>query len=210
MRSNKQFLFVSVIVLLAGFCSTAAAQTELPRTEIGIQVTLPIYNADGYNPETGIGGRFTYNLNKYLAVEGAVTYFPNKPDICDNGVSTCNARKYQGVGDERLLGVFGAKVGYRHNKFGLFLKARPGFIQLYKSPFNGDNTGCVFHTRREGYLICRVTDFAFDTGSVVEFYPTKRLMFRTDVGTVIIRQGDVYKTPVKGLFQVSVGVGVRF
>ena len=209
MRLNKQFLFGSVIVLLAGFCSTAAAQIELPKTEIGIQVILPIHNADRYNPETGIGGRLTFNLNKYLAVEGAVTYFPNQPDLCANGLGSCNARKYLGVGDERLLGVFGAKVGYRHNKFGLFLKARPGFIQLNKFVFN-KNVNCVTRTL-EGSCVGRVIDFAFDTGGVVEFYPAKHLMFRTDVGTTLVRLGELDNlAPLKGLFQVSVGVGVRF
>lgn len=150
MRSNIQILLVAVIVLLAGFRSTVTAQTELPRLEVGVQVTLPVYNVDRYNPETGIGGRLTYNLNKYLAVEGALTYFPNQPDNCNTDRGDCNARKYQGFGDERLLGAFGAKAGYRHNRFGLFLKARPGFIQLYKNPFGGDLTGCVSRTRGEG------------------------------------------------------------
>lgn len=209
MKSNKRFLLTSIFTLLVSLCSTAAAQSELPKIEVGVQVTLPLQDRERYNPETGIGGRLTYNLNKHLAVEGAFSYFPNRPDSCNTGVSTCNARKYQGFGDLRLLGVFGAKVGYRYNKFGLFFKARPGFIQLNKSPSNGNLAGCNVRTAA-GFLVCRITDFAFDTGGVVEFYPATRLMFRTDIGTVIVRQGDVYKAPIEGLFQVSVGVGVRF
>jgi hypothetical protein len=208
MKSNKQFLFVSAFVLLAAFCSTAAAQSELPKYEVGVQVTLPLQDRERYNPETGIGGRLTYNLNKHLAVESALSYFPNRPDACNTGFGSCNARKYQGFGDLRLLGVFGAKAGYRSNKFGLFFKARPGFIQLYKSP-NGNGAVCDVRTAT-GFLVCRVTDFALDTGIVAELYPVRRWMLRTDVGTVLVRQGDFYKTPVVGLLQVSVGVGVRF
>jgi hypothetical protein len=202
MRSHRQSLFISIFVLLATFCSTVIAQTELPRTEIGIQATLPVA-VGSYEADTGIGGRLTYNLNKHLAVEGALSFFPATPDNC-----TSHRCRYFGLGDERLLGVFGVKAGYRYDRFGLFLKARPGFRRLGKFPTDGV---CRTQTRTpEGLCVNGVTYFAFDTGGVVEFYPTRRLMFRTDVGTAIIRQNDIYNAPLKGLIQINVGVGVRF
>ncbi len=202
MRLNKQSLFIPVFALLAAFCSTVIAQTELPRTEIGIQATLPAA-VGHYEADTGIGGRLTYNLNKHLAVEGAFSFFPAKPDDC--GSHRC---RYYGLGDERLLGVFGVKAGYRYDRFGLFLKGRPGFMRLGKFPSDGV---CRTQTRTpEGLCLAGITYFAFDTGGVVEFYPTKHLMFRTDIGTAIIRQNDIYQAPLKGLIQINVGVGLRF
>lgn len=213
MRSNMRILLVSVIVLLTAFCSTAVAQTELPRTEIGLQVSLPVPTENQFYTGTGIGGRLTFNLNKHLAVEGAATYFLNNLGICDIGAGLCKTRRYEGFGDERLLGVFGIKAGRRGDKLGLFLKARPGFMQVNKP--TGKVTDCAFSVRippqtAQGLCVNRVTYFAFDTGGVVEFYPTKHLMFRADLGTAIVRQRDLFDHHTKGLVQVNVGVGVRF
>lgn len=211
MRPNKQVLFVSIFILLTAFCSTAMAQSELPKTEVGIQVTLPIATVNQFLTDTGIGGRLTYNLNEHIAVEGAVSYFPNNLGICDIGAGFCNVRRYEGFGDQRLLGVFGAKAGYRYDKLGLFLKARPGFIQLDK--FEGKTTGCVTRIRNlgpdEGPCVSRVNFFAFDTGGVIEFYPSRPLMLRTDLGTALVWQRNA-PSRVKGLVQVSIGVGLRF
>jgi hypothetical protein len=70
---------------------------------------------------------------------------------------------------------------------------------------------------------------AFDVGGVVEFYPSKRIVTRFDVGDTIIRYGDTTVTSIQGPidgpftlvpitiggetrhnFQFSAGVGFRF
>ena len=71
-------------------------------------------------------------------------------------------------------------------------------------------------------------DFAFDLGGVAEYYPTRRLVLRFDIGDTIIRQslpdviipsgpppGSVIlpapdRTSTKHNLQINAGVGFRF
>lgn len=179
---------------------------ELPRFEVGAQFSSLNRNNEG--GRNGFGGRFTYNFNKYVAAEAETNFFPGEE---------FNGRAAQAV--------FGAKVGKRWNKFGIFGKARPGFVyysagksEVFANPDNS------LRFTREG-----TTNFALDVGGVLEFYPSKKLVTRFDFGDTIVRQGgqtinSVILNPngnyenrtftlrgqTRHYFQFSAGIGFRF
>jgi hypothetical protein len=161
--------------------------------------------------ETAIGGRFTFNINKTIALEAATYFFPNKCFSCERTNGTLTE------------GLFGVKVGKRFEKWGIFGKARPGFASANRaevefvgnSPFNVE-----FH---------RATYFAFDLGGVVEFYPSKRIVTRFEAGDTMIhfrrrtssfpfidQTGNIVVVPftqparTTHNFQFTAGVGFRF
>jgi hypothetical protein len=76
-------------------------------------------------------------------------------------------------------------VGKRFEKWGIFAKGRPGVASFSRGGFNlvpaSGQPGVPF-----GFEFNRVNSFAVDAGSVVEFYPSKRLVTRFDVGDTII------------------------
>jgi hypothetical protein len=154
----------------------------------------------------GVGGRIGYNLNQHFTIESELNFFPRggRSDRIGEG------RKAQAL--------FGAKIGVRTEKVGLFGKARPGFMY-----FSEPNQECPLEEN-----ICNPLPkfrFAMDVGGVVEIYPSERAFVRFDVGDTLIRFPDFRNSvsepgfptvrvtlPGKTThnFQFSVGVGVRF
>lgn len=80
-----------LVLAVCIFClcvETAYAQSDVPRFEIGAQfTTLTIKEVQGFQSidgilppgsrtEPGVGGRFTYNINDYVAAEAEVNFFP--------------------------------------------------------------------------------------------------------------------------------------
>jgi hypothetical protein len=195
-----------LIILLVPI--SVSGQSDISNFEVGIQAS---YMGDRpgilfFEPRSlGGGVRLTYNLNRFLAVEGEMNYFP------ETGLD--KVRKIQGQ--------FGVKSGMRFNKFGLFGKIRPGFMHteyeyqffciqtdsLCPLTFRGDDTG-----------------FSFDVGGVFEFYPAKRVIMRFDIGDTIVTREDQF--PYRGnrsfpfflpqsrhtsnTLQLSTGIGIRF
>ena len=152
----------------------AKAQTkpspDLPKYEAGADFTT--FTINGNQVELGAGGRFTYNINKSFAVEAAGYFSPGTCDSCPGQVTGRIAE-----------GVFGVKAGKRFSKVGIFAKARPGFMTIGKGyfdfvPISGGFVNSVPH---------RTTPFALDLGGVFEFYPSKRILLRADVGDTILR-----------------------
>jgi hypothetical protein len=192
--------------------NAAKAESEPSKFELGVQFSsLREGNIPLAGDTTNVGGgiRLTYNFNKYIAVEGELNYFPS------TGID--NLRKGQGQ--------FGVKSGYRFNRFGVFGKARPGFIYANREVFvscfpifiaPGTTLlaipGCSLSTYSQNN-----TRFSMDLGGVFEYYPSKRVIVRFDTGdTIISRRG----TPIfiGGLshlgssnnLQLGAGVGFRF
>lgn len=126
----------------------------------------------------GFGGRIGYNFNNSVAVEAEVNYFPQE-------------RRLDGQEIELLAGI---KAGQRFDRFGIFGKARPGFISTRVDNFVRNGGACVavfpppvgcFNEVRG-----RETRFALDVGGVIEFYPSKRTIVRFDAGDTISRMGE--------------------
>ncbi len=211
-RKQYFFTFSSAALLVALFFIPALAQSgEVPKVEVGAHFSLirlfeetPIFPpADGpvtgyrrdYKTNVGFGGRAGYNLTKQIALESEINYFPQ-----DYNRVTINA----------VEGLFGVKAGWRGKKVGAFGKARPGFFH-YEEPIVCITTPCNNPT---------FTNFALDLGGVLEFYPSRSLVTRFDLGDTMIRQQRITGSfgPVlpaaKDVFhhnlQFSAGVGFRF
>ncbi len=221
---TKTILAAALVMLsLLLINQRASAQTETPRYEVGAQftsLTKPGFGQSRTDP--GFGGRFTYNITDYLAVEAETNFFPEK--------STFNVpAENEGRAVE---GLFGVKAGKRFSKFGIYGKARPGFISFSQGKqeafplANSSNQFPIFDVRRS-----RLTNFATDVGGVLEFYPSRHIVTRFEAGDTIIRYRNRTINDITGFdpatgqysfgpvtiqgdtrsnFQFSAGVGYRF
>ena len=243
---KQPLLFIVAVVtslLLSG--SEVLAQADIPRFELGGQFSLLSRNRpssqsddffifDDFNNffpgrvnRPGFGARFTYNKTKNIAFEAEGNFFPERQEVF-------------GVPDGHIFqGQFGVKAGRRCEKVGFFGKLRPGFVTFTKSSqFSGFRGVFVRHPSRGVDVLLdepqfrtgKATYFSTDVGGVVEFYPSRRIVTRFDIGDTIIRYGE-YGEPasvvcplccpcVTQLFlrsaetkhnlQFSAGVGIRF
>jgi hypothetical protein len=193
-------------------------RSELSRFEVGALVSLlGIKDANGLTDlfprrEVGVGGRFTYNLKSYLALEAELNFFPR-----DFRRFTTNF-----TGGPMLEGLGGVKAGIRKHKFGVFGKFRPGFessgrAEIPRFP-NGDGPD---PQNPFGFERIRSTQFALDVGGVFEFYPSRRAIVRFDAGDTVVRYPGVefihfpegsriFKTVYSHNLQFSAGFGFRF
>ena len=113
---RKRFLMVvSSMLLLCFTCLISQAQNKtvsddekVPTYEIGGQIFSFAGNDLGFGG--GAGGRFTYNLNNYIAFDSEVDFF-----LPDEGPPYATQ------------GLFGIKAGTRIKRVGIFAKVRPGF-----------------------------------------------------------------------------------
>jgi hypothetical protein len=169
---NRTLLVVAVIFLSH---SQAFSQShELPKFEVAAEFTTLEREAFSQRrTEPGIGGRFTYNLNKVISLEAAGYFFPKRCFQCRNAGNVAE-------------GLAGVKVGKRFEKWGFFAKARPGAISFSRgaldvlvAPGSSPFGPVDFEFKRE-------TAFALDLGGVVEFYPSKRIVTRFDFGDTIM------------------------
>jgi hypothetical protein len=220
-RKSVSSLLFSLLVL----CITTAASGQSnasstgKKLEIGAQLTsLTLFRPEsqgypGYDvTEPGFGGRLTYNLTDKIAVEAELNLFPNK-------------NVFQFLGEGRAVqGQFGVKAGKRFQRFGLFAKARPGFLSVgdvffFEPGATGTSMGVTLINER----IARRTYFTTDVGGVLEFYPSRQAIVRFDAGDTIVRYSPGFEpigfnpatlTPVaakiKHNFQFTVGVGFGF
>ena len=216
--------------------SHARAQSaDLPKYELAEDFSSLTLDSGTTLP--GLGGRFTYNVNKHLALEAAGYFYPGHCPSC-LGETTGHV----------VEGLFGVKVGKRFQKWGVFAKARPGFMSFGNSAFNvspltimGTSRGQIqcYGPPSTGTLPCfrieenRLTAPVLDLGGVLEFYPSRRIVVRIDGGDTIIRYLQrSYTTltvdpanPTSGIpilapgtspaytrhsFQFTAGVGFRF
>ena len=201
MLSFKSAVTLCVLLLLTLIThKSAIAQQAESKIEVGAQFSV-LGNGRGYFfddvPSIGGGLRLTFNLTRYLALEGESNYFP--------------AAGFNDV--RRFQGQFGVKSGLRFNRFGVFGKVRPGFINtkynvllLCAQPVCPPNSVCIpiFPT------VCstiKITDtgFSMDVGGIMEFYPSKRITVRFDVGDTIVNHQFATHN-----LQLSAGVGFRF
>lgn len=198
-----KFMFRAIV--LAGVLSVGGqiswAQTEVPKVELGVHLTT-MRLSELKDTDVGFGGRATFNLNSRVAVEGELNFFPRELD--------------SHVGN-RLQGLFGVKAGQRWEKFGLFAKARPGFIR-FSDVSSRIACPAVIPAPLGCLLASGKTEFAMDIGGVAEFYPSKRTVVRVDLGDTLIRYRGPFGRPSGGTannltshnVQLNVGVGVRF
>jgi len=215
---NRMNFMLVVAILTCSLPSLAFAQSqsdEVPRYEVGAQftsITKPSF--DGGRTEIGGGARFTFNLNRSIALEAEGNFFPHKCSFC--GDNSGNITQ----------GLFGVKAGKRFQKWGIFAKGRPGFVSFSRGDSKFISTGGGAFPE---FSQRRLTNFAMDVGGVLEFYPSKHIVTRFDAGDTMIKYRSrdsnyISFDPTGGFtlvpytvpgetrhnFQFSAGVGFRF
>ena len=242
MKNKKLIIFVIFalsITLSQSVWSQSADDSDdskIKKYEVGGQITVlhqrsyednsQVFNEnlssrlpDNHQTEIGLGGRFTYNFNKNIAVEVEANYFP---------VNRLAGKEIDRIfGTDEFIRLFvepkgrkfqafaGPKIGYRGKKIGVFGKIRPGLFYVDRFPsISFLSLSPAFSTA--DYQDIKAVFYATDVGGVVEFYPSKRTVLRFDVGDTII----VYKAGIKPkefnpgftrhTFQFSTGFGFRF
>lgn len=177
---------------------TSIDQERTPRFEVGAQFTslfvdppasVPVglsIGGDRVHVEPGFGGRFTFNLTENIAFEAEGNYYTRELF----GLPNPSGHIFQAQ--------FGGKVGKRWNKWGLFGKARPGFVG-YSRVSELVSTRVVNVQFLNEIISVEVGEFrvakqyypSIDIGGVVEFYLSPRWMARFDIGDTVIRYGEV-------------------
>ncbi len=165
-------LYAALVVLSCymSLASVGEAQ-EFTRTEVGLESSTLFGNRIRSKTDSGIGGRFTYNLTSSLALEADGNYYLTRATI------------FSVQADGRATSAFfGPKAGFRKSKFGVFFKARPGFVSFSDVLTSASTIGELSTARK--------THAAFDLGGAFEFYPSRRAILRVDLGEVLVRYGD--------------------
>jgi Outer membrane protein beta-barrel domain len=145
-------------------------EAESRRFEVGIQLaTLGSERSPNFDVtnEIGVGGLFSYNINKYFSADGALTMFPKEYHHVD----------FQ-QGGSITQGLFGLKTGIRGERVGVFLKMRPGF-QRYSQTIQD------FTLPLGQRPVNSLTHFAFDLGGVIEVKISTRTLMRFEAGDVM-------------------------
>lgn len=221
----KTVAFLASLILLTVLLSVGAhaQQPDAPsKIEVGVHFTSLTsiiqtqqgggglgLSVDPGRTETAVGGRFTFNVTKSVALEAEGNFFPQE--------------KFSGFFNEGNLvqGQFGVKAGKRFDKFGVFGKARPGFASFSNIITQVGTSTITFEGQTFTFPIFepkRRTYFSMDLGAVLEFYPSRKLLTRFDVGDTIIHYGSEAAFPsatspgsrTNHNFQVSAGIGFRF
>ena len=233
---KKAMLVLAALFVAFSVCGQQAlAQSDEKKIEVGGQfsllrvptltvqstgivcVTLPCPTtafSQGTEIDPGFGARIGYNVSPYVTLEAEGNLFPRDRDR---------------EGGRKAQGLFGAKVGKRFDKAGVFAKARPGFVRFNRGDYQPVGACiAVFPPPIGCFQPVAKTNFAIDLGGVGEFYPSKNTILRFDAGDTIIRFGarnaaassttagptGLVVVPLaaetKHNFQVSVGVGFRF
>jgi hypothetical protein len=225
-------LVILVLALFFGSQFVRAQSTErTPRFEVGAQFTslsvnphspmcfaVCLVDDDRRYSEPGVGIRFTYNLTNNIGLEGEANAFPKEYPGYTHSLSGLSGRNAQAQ--------FGVKAGKRFRKIGFFGKARPGFVSFSKVSYVVSTSTIIFFGRE--FTIGQFGEkprkfFSTDLGGVVEFYPSRRVVTRVDLGDTIVRYGEIFvpgfslsnaiqRSPpeTRHNFQLSVGVGFRF
>lgn len=191
------------------------AEFKLAKFEVGGHVSSLSLGRGNTSP--GVGSRFTYNVNNFLALETEGNVFPGL-SIGNNG------RKYLAAAQ----GLFGIKLGKRWKKIGVFAKFRPGFMGFRsKSQVadarSADAARAALATSE--FETKTVVHPMVDVGGVVEIYSSRRIVTRFDFGDAIVyNRGSVpnissgaegarpgaYTGLPKHNFQLGTGISLRF
>lgn len=212
---------------------------KIPKFEIGghgtimfqggdIEVSDVVFRRAGFNDrvtvdkryESGFGGRFTFNVNRNLALESELNFTPSTKTF-DEIIRGGSIPTRRSSGGEKTQFLAGVKYGYRGKRFGVFGKVRPGFIRfnafesidlkvVVPSPGGGPPKNILLSLSEKP-----ATFFNVDIGGVFEYYPTKRTVIRFDAGDTIIRFHGQDPKAINPSFtrhnlQMNLGFGFRF
>jgi hypothetical protein len=158
------------------------------------------------NFNLGIGARATFNITRYISLETEWNALPQE-------------NEYSG---KKSQWFYGLKVGVRKQRFGIFAKARPGYMYFSKDycddipPLRGSYR-CLGSLKRNP---------AIDIGGVLELYTKRQGVVRIDIGDTAVHFNNInryrqelgpplnFADQVYGgrthSLQVNVGIGIKF
>ena len=180
----RRLLSTSLLLAFAGGVPLASAQPASERFEVAANLSV-LRLSDFDSTRAGIGGRVSFDLTKWAAIEGEVAFFP-KDRVVESESSTGFGPFRIASNRRRTDALAGVKIGSRSDRFGFFVKARPGVTRLVDRGSGCEGPGCAVILM----LIARPTyrtEFAFDLGGGVELYPTARTVARFELGDTMIR-----------------------
>jgi hypothetical protein len=175
------------------------SQERAPRFEAGAHFTtlnvdtptsaaqLPLIDRDDLiHTEPGFGGRFTFNFTDNIAVEAEGNFY------------TRDLASLPNPSGHMFQGQFGAKIGKRFSRWGVFGKARPGFVAFTKvselvstRTFNVQIFNEIIPVTVGEFRVGKAFYPSVDIGGVLEFYISRRWLARIDIGDTVIRYGEV-------------------
>ena len=150
------------------------AQDRYSRFELGAQYST-IREVNSSNQEenlSGFGGRFDWNINRRVALESQIDFFP------EHGVPLFLVQ-----GGQTLQAVFGirAKV-IQTRRISIFGLVRPGLLHFTDALFTTTDVNNPLVTRPATY-------FVLNLGGGIEYYPSPRWILRFDI------EGNPYRVP---------------
>jgi opacity protein-like surface antigen len=162
------------------------AQDNYTRFEFGAQFsTVRLTNtALGATDYSGFGGRFDWNLNRRLALESQLDFFPEHslPMLTIQGGQTLQA-------------VFGVRAKViQTRRLSVFGLIRPGLFHFTDVLYFNSSSATGFAERPE-------THFALNLGGGIEYYVNPRWVLRADI------EGNPYRVPNTNV-AISGGVSV--
>ncbi len=197
------------VAMLCAVAGTAAAQSA-SRLDVAIQAS--VLRLDGSTATAaGIGGRFSFDLTRRIALDAEATFFPND-DFDARLVAPTTVGEQGLVYHRRRVDLFGGvKVALlQGSRVAVFGKVRPGLTRLSDRGVECIGDVCAL------ILIALPqyrNEFALDAGGIVEVYPTGRTILRVDIGDTIIRHRSA-APPCNNCSTHNVGtrfgVGFRF
>ena len=188
LKTRKGLITNLVVLLLFIIRPEANAQSapSTPRLEFGSHFTM-MTKFDATHPDVaeltlepeefsrdlnlGVGVRATFNINRYVGLETEWNSLPQKSEYA--------GRKSQWL--------YGMKLGIRKAGYGIFAKARPGFMYFSEDYCDGfpDINGsyrCLGSLSRNP---------ALDLGAVLELYGKGPGVIRIDIGDTAVRFNNV-------------------
>lgn len=204
----KALRIVLTIVITFVDAGPTLAQSWGRGGDVAVQAAL-LRPTDANATSAGVGGRLTFDLSPWAALDAEISFFPND-DFNQHLTIRPSLTGTLAYHRQRTEGFLGLKVGRRWDRGGLFAKARPGFTRLVGKGLGCSGDPCA--------LILVVppnyrAEFAFDLGAVVEFYPSARIVTRADFGDVMIRHRSTSPPCPRCTshnFTSRLGVGFRF
>ena len=173
-RKTLFLLSITSVICALVLLTPLRAQDNYTRLELGAEFsTIRETNSElqGVN-FSGFGGRFDWNLNRRLAFESQVDFFP------EHGVPLILVQ-----GGRTLQAVFGirAKV-IQTRKLSVFGLVRPGLLHYTGVEVLSSQGGTTYTNQPASY-------FVLNLGGGIEYYPSPRWVLRADI------EGDPYRVP---------------
>ena len=173
-RKSLLLILVKFLFPLLLLAVTLRAQDNYTRTEWGAEYsTIRETNSNFQGTNfSGFGGRFDWNLNRRLAFESQVDFFP------EHGVPL--ALVQGGQTSQAVFGIRAKVVQTRH--FSVFGLVRPGLLHFTGVEILSSQGGSAYGQQPATY-------FVLNLGGGIEYYPSPRWALRADI------EGDPYRVP---------------